>query len=633
MSGTSPLRIQAWTEADFNKYVEERWKRCQQDRRRFEDQWSLNERAFYNALGVQPQEGNITVQDLEKVESEIQEKAVDDIAINYIFQYIRYNHSLMSANPPEVVIKPYSNTMEDKQKAELAGHSKTYIRDQYNLVERTDERNLKTLTKGTGYLRMLFDSTKGDLIATEGDQIWLEGDISVYSPSTWDIWLGPARNLDELPYFFERIKMDRDEAVMRWPEHKDKILGQGGNRKRWGMSFFNKQDARSTDDSMVDVFLYLERGLAVNGLRGRRCYRLQDGTLLEYGDNKNPEAALGLDVLTDIDVEDELYGKSLIEYLEPIQEVLSALDTNDLANVAIHNVVRLIVDGDAEMDDEAVTDSTVDIIQLKNSPGLANIKYLDPPGQMPDSVRIRNQMFDGQKSIAGMNDAMTGQLSRETSGYQMDRSIESGNMVRRRLYNKYTKSTRNVYMFLLNLAINEWTLPKLIKVSGEDNTWFVKKVRGADIAGGWDIDAQYGRSFSLDPQTKRQEIMQLIPMLEKVPGFDYGSLAREWGLDIFESSMFDRVRKAHKRQQKIFDDMISRWNKLGMQAYVEPREFEDHINMYDYCRYFYMTEEFDKLDEDLQSLIEQHITERREYLAKEAAANQAAQQPPQMPAA
>jgi len=627
----APLKIQSWGKPEFEKNVEERWQRAKRDRMRFEQQWSLNEQAFYTALGVQPQNGNISIEDLERAAQDEGEQGVDNIAVNYIFQYIRYNHSLMSANPPDVVVKPYSKTIADKAAASDANHVKNFLRNQYNIQERVDERNLKTLTKGTGYLRSLFDSTLGDPIRVEGDCIWMEGDIRVYSPSTWDIWLSPnAKNLDELDHFFELLKMTKEEAILRWPEHAEKLQAGSSSRSKWKFNFWSTSDKE--EDNTVDIILYLEKGAAINGMRGRRCYRLADGYILEFGENLNPDAQLGLDILTDIDIEDELYGKSIIEYLSPIQEILSSLDTQDLANVAVHNIVRLLVDGDAEIDDEAVTDSTVDIIQIKNRPGLSGIQYLAPPSTMPDSVRIRQQLTEGQKGLAGMNDAMTGQMTRETSSFTMDRSIESGNMVRRRLYNKYTKSIQNLYRYLLSLAVHEWKFEKQVKVVGEDGAWDIRHLRGASFKGGWDLEAQYGRSFSLDPQTKRQEIMQLAPFLEKIPGFDYGAVAREWGLDIFDESMFDRVKLAHAKQQKIFDQMISRWDEYGVRSYVAPREFEDHINMYDYCRYYYMTPEFDSLDEKLQQLIEQHMMERREALTKEAAAQQQpAQPPPQAP--
>jgi len=123
--------------------------------------------------------------------------------------------------------------------------------------------------------------------------------------------------------------------------------------------------------------------------------------------------------------------------------------------------------------------------------------------------------------------------------------------------------------------------------------------------------------------------MQYSEIFEKVPGFDWGVFAREMGLQITEDDMFYRVRLAHRRQQKIFDTMVNKWEKEGTKAYIAPEEFEDHINMYDYCKLYYMTPEYEELEDDLKKLVQDHLRERRDMVAEEQAAAQQAAAPQQ----
>lgn len=625
------MRVEVWGQQEFKENLTDIWQRDKEKRKKLEEQWKINETALYRATGVTPEYGFETLEDLKKASSEVEDQPVDDIAANYILLYIRYNHSIMSSNPPDVVFRAHPGLV-NKSKAEDAEKVKKFLYRKHSIGERFDERNLKTLTKGTGYLRSCQDPTAGDVLLyneTTGEMV-VEGEERVYSPSTWNIWIDAnAHSIDDVRHFWEYICMRKEEAKLRWPDYAEEIDAYGTDSKGSKFSFWNKSKEGSYDPGTVDIFLYMEKGHSTNGGIGRMAFRLgEDGPIMEWGRNPNPGAKLGLDILTDIDVEDEVYGKSIIEYLEPLQEMIMALDTNDLSNIAIGNIVRLLVDGSAEIDDQAPSDSQVDVISLKNSPGMESIRWLQPPNTMPDSIRLRNQFYADQKGLANMNDAMTGQLSRETSGYTFDRSIESAHLGRRRLYNKFTLSVERFWLFFMDLAIQGWKLPKLVKVVGNEGAYDIQHIKGSDIDGGWEIEATYGRNFSLDPEIKRQQLLQYVEIFKLIPGFDWGIFAREMGLQITEDNMFQRVKLAHRRQQKIFDTMISGFKKHGTSAYIAPKEFEDHVNMYDYCKLFYMMPEFEELEEDLQLLIEQHMMERREKMAQELAEAQSAQAQP-----
>lgn len=630
-----PMKIQAWSNDDYRRNCNQRLQYAKTYRKNLcEERWSENERLMYYAA-LNEQSSHATIEELEGGTDEDFDVEIRDVALNFIFRDVRYMHAQMSANPPTIKVIPGSVDADDEERAEAADLTARWAREEYDLHEVSDNRNLKTLTKGTGYIRWLWDATLGRMLKfgeEDGlgkDEFVMSGDLRVYSPSTWAIWLDPdARTQSEVKWYFEEIQLSIEEAQMRWPEYADKIkaLSTTPASKKW--RFWTGEESRSDrGQNQVSVYVYVEKGLPVNGMQGRYCMMLEgdDGCILECGANPNADAGLGLDILTDIDVEDQVYGKSIIEYLDKVQAVIQAIDANALQNIAAHNTIRMYVSDDAEVDDEGVTNSSVDVIRGK--PG-QQPNFIAPPALMPDAWKFRDQLFQGSREISMINESMLGQSSRETSGYTTQLQVNQGNMGRRRLFNKFARSTKNIFWGLLGEIIENWTEPRLVRVLGVERAYEAKTFQGSDIEGNWDIFSEYGQNFSLDPNTARDQIMQLMPLFEKIPGFDYRSLVDAVRLNVMDNFV-DKLALAKRKQRKVFKKMIHNFDKYGVSAYIKPEELEDHENMIVYGRVFVMTTEYEVLDKGLRGLIDQHIKEREQIVAQKMAEAQQAQAPAQ----
>jgi hypothetical protein len=633
------LKVQAWTEGDFRTHLQRRLAYAKSYRKKYEETWSENERIYYNAVVNETQTPNITAEDLEALGTDDDlELSVRDVAINYVMRDVRYMHAQMSSNPPTVKIIPTSTDADDEERADAADIAARWAKEHYHAPEIVDQRNLKTLTKGTGYLRYSWDSTLGKILHFDENsgELLMSGDTRLYSPSTWKVWLDPDARcpdvtaIDGPKWFFEEIDMAYDEACMRFPdaaeELKKALSSSASSTNKFRFWTGDKEESRGGEDR-VRVYFYAERGEAINGMQGRQAYMLEGGHILEFGKNEHPNARLPLDVLTDIDVEDEPYGKSIIEYLGPVQAMIQSLDANTLRNVAAHAVIRMYVDSNTTLSDDALSNDGLDIIQGDGAPP----KFLDPPSQMADSWKLRDQLQQGSRDVSMINEAMLGQASRETSGFTTQLQVNQGNLGRRRIFNKFTLSTKNLYYNLLGLIIENWDEPRQIQVLGTERSFEVHTFRSTDLDGGWDIIAEYGQNFSLDPNTARDQVMQLFPLFEKIPGFDYRSLADVVRLNVMDNFV-DHLTLAKRRQRKIFKQMIRQHEAMGSTAYIEPREMENHKDMLAYCREFVMTNEYDLLEPETKDLIDQHIKQRETMAADIEARAQQAAQPPQAPA-
>jgi len=234
------------------------------------------------------------------------------------------------------------------------------------------------------------------------------------------------------------------------------------------------------------------------------------------------------------------------------------------------------------------------------------------PSAMPS---FREQLHVGIDDTMGVNESMFGIQKREQSGFAMQYATQQGNIIRRRLFNKLVKLTEAVYKDYLNIIKENWKETKTITVLGKEKAFEVIDISGADIDGGFDIVVEYGTSLSLDPITRREEILTLMPLFEKA-GIQPRALLQMLKLNELDGA-YDLLQLANDRQREIFEEMIA--NNI----YIPPEELQDHGNMLAFSYYYLMTSEFKYLAEEHKELIKRHIKEREQLAAQGVGAAQA----------
>jgi len=603
-------KVQAWNREKFKAEFCKRLKQAKRYRERLEAQWRKNEETTFHWNSRTPNEVVMTEDNLVSVNSpELGNEDVTEMAVNYAWKFLRFIHSQMSANPPSVIARPTSTDLEDRVKADAADRVCRHAIFEKEMQEITDQTNLKGLTYGTGWQAVSWDPNAGEAYEFDEEtmELTMEGDIAVRTPSTWDVWVDPdAKCWRDVRYIFERIEMSMEEALFRWPQHADELEKFV---KKKPVNEGELSDWRERDD-IVEIFYYVEKGMAVNGMAGRMAYGLEDGFLLgDPSANTNPGKVLGYAIITDIDVPDQVYGKSFVEYVYKLQDLLNRLDTSFVEGVAAHNVVRMILPDSAEIEDASLSNSSWDYVTVS---GMGNAQpHFAPAAQlMPDSHKLRENLIQAIQELAGVNDSMLGQVKREMSGFSIQTAIDAGNQTRRRLFNKYTAMVRDVFRMYLANAVKYWDEPRMIKVLGTEKAFEAADIAGTDIEGGYDVVCEYGASLSLDPARRREEIMQLVPILKEA-GVPMKTIIGHLRLNELDT-LYDRPQMAAERQREIFEEMIATGRS------IEPRELEDHQGMLDYAYYYVMTSSYKYLNDEAKELVDQHVL-AREQRAKEAA--------------
>lgn len=631
--------MQIWDEETARREISKRLRSAKDFRKKFEDHWSTSERTIYSTTG-HDRGTSFNPPDLFGEGGDDLDAGGVESNVSYAFKNFRFIHAQLSSNPPSVVIRPTSVDPEDRLKADAADSLIHHAIRVYSIQEHTDKASLNCLLYGTGFMKTVWDSNLGDIIEQneQTGEILLEGDISVTVPSTWDIFVDPdAETQSQVRFIFQRIYIPYEEALLKWPEKKkllDAYRRQDGKKVEEG----DDSSLYSGMYDAVELYEYWEPGLPINGYLGRFAVCTEAGDIVE-GVRSNPhrfiaagavskiiddetlsseqkefklkrlpqKAKLPFHIFTDIDVPGTIWGKSFVEYVTHLQDNLNRLDLTTLDTVAALGIPRGIIPDGAELADDAFSNSPWDLLRVA---GNANsIRMLNPPSVSPDVPAMRDRMKSGIDEVSGVNEMMFGQMSRETAGTAMQYATQQGNMIRRRLFNKYTMFVESIYKSYLNLVRKHWDTEQTIRVLGKEKVMHAVQLKGADIDGGFDLQAEYGTSFSLDPLTRRDEIMNLQPLFEKanVPARVQLQMMK---LNEMEG-MYDLIQLAENRQKEIFEKIIA------TELYYPPEEFQDHENMIAYAFRYFMTAEFDGLEPEVKAICRQHIRDRIKLAAEE----------------
>lgn len=639
------IKVTAWNDELASSNIMKRYRDAQAQRQPFEQRWLKNEQAVYATSTLASM--NFMTTSLEASYNSAMpgiDQSGADLNAAYTFKNLRFLHAQMSANPPSVVMRPTSSDQEDHRRADAADRVVRWAIRHYDMQENIDQLSLHALLYGTGIAKTIWDSTKGDIVEwnDKDGTVKLEGDITISIPFIWNVFLDPdARTWKDVKWVIERIYVDYDEALARWPDKEEILKSARVTRDSSIQHAATRQSNLSHDRfNSVELLEYWETGLPTNGYLGRYCLttsgggvvegcrpspfrfrqpgaarRAQDSGLpddvVEEKLKRTPEqATLPYHILTDIDVPNIVWGRSAVEYASQLQDNLARLDTAVMDNIQAHGVARLILPESSEAQVN-ISNSPWDVIKIA---GTQPPHFMEVPQLMPEMVSTRMNLIQGINDVMGVNDAMFGVQKRETSGTSMNYATNQGNMIRRRIFNKYVLVVESIYKAILKLVCKHWPINRTIYVLGKEQALEAVDLKGSDIDGGYDIVGEYGVSLSLDPMSRREEILTLQPLFEKA-GVPTRTSLKLMKLNELEG-MYDKLALAENRQKEIFDEMIA------TNRYLAPEDLLDHENMIAWALEYFMTQEFQSLEQGLKELCKQHIRNRVQLAAQEKAALQ-----------
>jgi len=620
------MKLQIWDESTAEKELGQRLHQAKEARKKREKRWSRSEAVVFDVNGSNNDSSEVSI----STDVNVNMEAEETVGTNYVFKNVRFMHAQMSANPPSVMCRPASSDPRDRQASKAADLIGRASLRTYGFQETSDQRNLNTLIYGIGFVKHLWNPALGELLELDEDtgEFTTEGDVETSVPSVWNIFLDAnATCWKNVTYVFERIYIPWEEAKTRWPDRIDFLKQNREQEVQIQKEFWGANKKRVLYD-VVTLYEYWEKGLPSNGFQGRFAICGERGEMMEM--DVNPEryrpisatykehmekkeknilplakAQLPYTAMTDIDEPNSPWGLSTVEFSANMQENLNRLDSSILEAVRAHGVPRIILPEGSEVSEDSISNSPWDIIKMT---GGMPMHYMEPMPLPAAVTNLRESFRMGVDDMQGINESMFGQQSREQSGFSMQYATNQGNMIRQRLFNKYVAVTEELFKRHLVIVANKWDVERTVQTIGTENALLTRSFKGADIMHGYDVVCEFGTSLSLDPMTRRGELMNYMPLLEKaeVPASTILSLMR---LGDTETAI-DIVELATSRMQEYFDFII----ETGMQK--EPRKKEDHKNMLLYADKFVMMRAYQDLDDFVKDLIDAHIEMRQALIVQ-----------------
>ncbi len=558
------------------------------------------------------------------------------INLPQIAKNVRYLQSQMSANPPSIMPVPTSSDQSSARAAKAASCLSEYGREQYRFQEVQDLDCLSAIVYGTGISKLYNDPNAGEPKGYNPAKGIAEaqGDIQNEHKSVWDIWFSAdAKVFDKILDFFESEKMPVSKAKALWPDAEEMIEVEASQSvlksgEQWGM--LSNADLLRDDTIMregvdggegtVEVIHWHQKGTIYNGFLGyqgsflRGCFKF----LEEPTESLQPDALHPYDILTDLDCPGHVYGKSTLDFAIPLGLIVDQLDGMAFDNIETHGNIKVLVYNSSEINDSDLNTDPVEIIRVQGNPSTAPTHLAAPPLTI-DIYKLRENLKKEIDDIMGINDVLQGNFKKDLSGFSAQTAINAANLVRRRLFNKYTAYVKSKHEKLNANVIEFWEEKRELIVVGTEKYADVKYLKGSDIAKGYVLRAQYGESFSADPASRREEIMQMMPILEKAgvsPKFLIGRLQFN---EI--QNLVDYTELAKQRQLEIFDRMIKTFEETGVPENIPADEMKIayHADMAQAALDYFMTREFDVLPSELKAVMYEHYADREKLAALMAA--------------
>lgn len=625
------MKVTRWTEDKAQKELSKRFKRAVEYRKLFEGQWKTNEKYLFPVKRTN-EESLGSWSSTAELAQMIGNSAPDSnsITLPRIKKNVRYLHAQMSANPPSTVALPESSDESCRRAASAARHILKWGARQYMFQEVQDMASLSTIAFGTGISRLSQDPNAGrvkDYDETSGE-VTMEGDICHKPVSVWDFWVGKeSDSVRTMRETWIRHKMPLDEAIARWPDAievlEESVINPNHDWQEWGepgASTLARQDSEKQADAekMVEVLEYHQKGDIFNAGKGYHCFHTADGKLVsELGENPEPNAGLPYSTMTDLDVPGHFWGKSTVDFAIPIMLVVDQIDTMVLDNLEAHGNIKLVVYESSEVNDDDLNTNPAQVIRVSGTAQQAP-NNITMPSLAIDFYKLRENLLAAIDEIMGINEVIQGQFQKDMSGFSAQTAINAANLVRRRLFNKYTMFTETNAQLLIDNVRKHWDTKRKLPVVGTEETDNITELDKSDVEQGFILQTQYGQNFSLDPAMRREEIMQALPILEKA-GINPKVVARMLKYNEVEG-LFDEVEVARNRQLEIFQKMIEVYNSASVipDFSADKMKYAKHGLMAEAAMDYFMTREFLQLDPELKEAMYAHYDLRVKLEALQA---------------
>ncbi len=548
------------------------------------------------------------------------------VHVNRILPTVQNRLARLLKNPPRWDVRPRSGDEEDKDGARLAEQVIIQLWDQLHINRKRIPLTMWLQQCGLSYFKISWDETAGEkrvmptpnLETGEMEyQVIYEGDLRVDVCSFFEIFPDPyAKGWDDNHSIIQAKIRKIDYFRDHFPESGHLV---------------------KEEDCWLNSLAYESRINSINtttGTAGSPASQLKDSAIeisyYEKPTKKHPygrhiivangvklkDDILPIDELPFVKFDDIIVGgkfssEAIITHLRPLQDQINRGKQMRAAWTNRMLTGKLIAARGHNIAAEAFNDQSGELIKYDPLPNTAEPHALQMPVIPQYAYEEEKTLKDDMNDTAGINEASRGQLpSSSIPAIGMQLLVEQDDTRIGIETEGHEYSYADLGRLLLKFVDKYYETDRLLKIVGENMEYTVKKFNGTDIRKNFDVHVIRGSTLPGSKVLKRQEIMNLHQ--QGYFGNPQDPLVLQNVLSMLEyGDEYQGWKKISLRKAQ-----INRGIRMVEIDGVKPpvSEFDDHALWMQELDDYRISEKFQKLSPEQQSLILELINEHEGWI-------------------
>lgn len=481
----------------------------------------------------------------------------DRIHVNKILPTCQNRLARLCKNPPKFDVMPNSNEQDDKDAAELGIKVILHYWHKEQVNDKRIDLKMWCQQTGIGFIKVFWNSAAGRYMLTPDNQLTPEGDIGIDVASPFECFPDPqAKRFDEVRKFAQCKIRPLDYFPMQYPERGHLVKEEGCwlNSLAYDQAINFSTNAtgnatnpdRAMKQSAIEMSYY--EAPSRNHPRGRHIV-VANGVVLKNGtlpasEASNEPALIPYAKFDDIRVGGKFTSEAVITHMRPIQDQL-----NRTLNQRARWVNRLltgkyVAPRGSNVASDALNDQSGELVEYTVVPNAVNNgepHALETP-TIPQSAYVEEErLVTNLNDTAGINEVSRGQLpSSGMPAIGMQFLVEQDDTRIGIMTEADEYAYARVGKLILRFAQAYCKTERLLKFTGPNLSYVVKKFKGDMLRGNDDVLVIRGSTLPGSKVLKREEILNMYtrgllgdPMdprvREKVLGMlEYGETAEAW---------------------------------------------------------------------------------------------------------
>lgn len=568
------------------------------------------------------------------------------VHVNRILPTVQNRLAKLTKNAPRYDVKPKSADEEDKDAARLGIQVVEQLWDQLFINRKRLSLVMWLQQCGISYFKVSWDQTLGekkvlpvekqneDGTTTRTYEIVAEGDIRVDVCSFFEVYPDPlAKSWDELKYLIQAKVRTLDYFQDHYPERGNLV---------------------TEEDCWLNSLQYESRINSINtvtGSTGTSVVQMKNCAIelsyYEKPSQKHPygrhiitangvllkDDVLPIDELPWIKFDDILVGgkfnsEAVITHLRPAQDQINKNKSMRAAWLNRMLTGKIIAPRSANIAAESFNDQSGELLRYDHVQGMPEPKAFDMPAIPQYAYKDEEVLKEDINDTAGINDISRGQLpSAGIPAIGMQFLVEQDDTRIGVEVEQHEHSYADLGRILLKFAGEYYKTERLLKISGENMEYTIKKFKGDDLKGNYDVTVVRGSTLPGSKVLKRQEILNLYE--RGLFGNPSDQLVQQNVMSMLEFG--DEYQAWERRSLRMAQ--IQRGIMMIEEQGIKPpvSEFDDHALWMQTLDDYRISEKFIRLSPDRQQLVLDVMNEHLEYLQEMTLPPEVSQDPNQNP--